>query len=147
MAKSPAKKKTVTKKKAAPKKRQPVVVLSRAVKPFDLSGKMTDAEQARQIGALKALMVSEGWILLRQTLEEQVKVLDEQIISKLDLNGKPLTDAECDRLREQRNVKQGLIDKPELLLGELERVEEEETDDDPYYRGRSLPPRDRDEVL
>lgn len=144
MAKAPAKKKKVTKKKAAPKR---VVVLAAKVKPFDLSGKMSDAEQLRQIGALKALMVSEGWILLRQTLEAQVRVLDEQIITKLDFNGKPLTDAECDRLREQRNVKQGLIDKPELLVGELERVEEEEPDDDPYYRGRGRAPSRGDDVL
>jgi hypothetical protein len=146
MAKTPAKKKKVV-KKTAKRSTRDAVILSRPVKPFDLTGKMSDAEQLRQIGALKALMVSEGWILLRMTLEAQVKVLDEQIITKLDLNGKPLTDAECDRLREQRNVKQGLIDKPELLVGELERVEEEAPDDDPYYRGRSAPPRDRDEVL
>lgn len=133
-----ATKRTASKKTTKRTKR--VVVLAPKVRAFDLSGKPSDAEMFRQIGALKALQVSEGWILLRQTLEAQIAVLDRQIIDKRDVNGGVLSDAECDKLREQRTVTQGLVDKPELLLGQLERVEEDEPDDDPYYGRRSARP-------
>lgn len=120
---------TKNKKRASIKK---AVILAPRIKPFDLTKAPTEAEQVRQIGALKALQVTEGWILLRMTLEAQIADIDVQIINKSSRDGVPLTDAECDRLREQRSVMQGLVDKPKLLLGELERVEEDEPEDDPY---------------
>lgn len=111
------------------------VVIAPMAKPrrFKMSGEISQGEKVRAIGALTTLTVTEGWMLLRQTLEANMKVLDEQVLKKVGLDGKELTEAQCDRLRDRRNVMDELIHKPEQLLKELSREDVEETSDDPYF--------------
>lgn len=128
-----------TEKKGKKKLKAMVITTTRKPRKFDLSPKQTEAEQQRMIGALISLQAHEGWVLLRQTLEENVKLLDSQIITKLAIDGQILNDADCDKLREQRSVFQELINKPESLLSQLQRVEgTDEDDDDPYFGTRHL---------
>lgn len=102
-------------------------------KKFNLTQTQTTADQERMIGALTALQAHEGWMLLRQTLEANIKVLDAQIIDKTDIDGQPINDAQCDKLRDRRAVMHELVNKPDALLEQLQRVEQEEASDDPYY--------------
>lgn len=112
------------------------VIVARTPKPrpFDLSAGISDVEKQRQMLALQALLDSEGWMLLEQTLTTHIELLDRQIIEKQTIDGEPLDDKTCDRMRDERSAMDMLRKKPRALLDRFTRVEPPEPDDDPYDR-------------
>lgn len=75
-------------------------------------------EQAKEICAhLSQLESTIGWIYLKKMLQGSIRVIDDQIISKVSVDdGRTLTEDEVDVLRKSRAAYQELIDKPSQLI-------------------------------
>lgn len=75
-------------------------------------------EQAKEICAhLAQLESTVGWIYLKKMLQGSIKVIDDQIITKVSVDdGRTLTEDEVDILRKSRAAYQELIDKPSQLI-------------------------------
>jgi len=114
------------------KKTKPIIAKVPKVRKFDLSSASPE-ENARIIEALESLKQNSGWIFLTQILTVNKDVLAEQIINK-EQDGKVLTDAEVDILRQKHSYLKELLEKPDIYLRKL-RIEPEEREDlDPYYK-------------
>lgn len=128
--------KTTTKKRNTKAKDRRRIVIARVPKPkpFDLSASLSPAEKDRQIVALQALLINEGWMLIEQTLGAQIAEIDVQIVKKRSLDGAALEDKDCDRLRDLRDAMEEVKEKPRKLLAAFTREDAEEPNDDPYDR-------------
>lgn len=112
-------------------KKQPIIIKTRKPKPFDLSFTRTN-ENIKIITALESLKSNSGWQFLTQIFEENLKYLSNQIIEKIDGDGKPLTDSEVDIIRYKYGYLKELLNKPDEFLEKLTRTETEQEDLDPY---------------
>ncbi len=111
--------------------RKPIVARIQKPRPFDLSfSKMT--ENTKIIVALESLKFNSGWQFLTQVFKENLEFLGEQIISKKDFDGNPLSEDQIDRLRANHEYTKELLEKPDFFLKKLKVSEEEEMDLDPY---------------
>lgn len=118
------KKKTTTKKK---------VIKVEKHKPFDLS--VTDPKQATEItNALTSLQNDRGWLLLKQIFEGNIAVLEGAILKKLDPeDGKtPLTEDQCDRLRDRLAYLEELLNKPNSIIESFKPRVSTSPEYDPY---------------
>ena len=52
---------------------------------------------------LTGLIYHPGWSVLKEINENNIEFLDAQIIKKMDPDGKPLTETQCDELRIKRD--------------------------------------------
>lgn len=99
--------------------------------------KISDGEM---VEIMRAGMASRFWAELVVIMEENVKMLEEQILSKISLEpghvGEVLTDEEIDRLRDKRSAMIELMSQPEMVIRSLigEENGEEEDDLDPYRK-------------
>jgi 5-bromo-4-chloroindolyl phosphate hydrolysis protein len=88
-----------------------------------------------QVLELRALLMSPGWQIVRKNISDNIEVLKFQILRKIDFNTKKeLADSEVDRLRDQLNFMEDIIDTPEKIIEQLSPNEEMEEDPDPYYK-------------
>lgn len=104
-------------------------------KPFDLS--VDRPEQAQEIiNALKSLQADRGWLLLKQMFEGNIAVLEQAIMLKVspDDGKTPLSEADCDRLRDRRSYLVELLDKPNTIIQGFRQPEPESPEYDPYHK-------------
>jgi len=59
-------------------------------------------------------------------------VLDQQILDKRTMDGEPLNDLECDRLRDKRGYLKEIGDTPQSILDRIRQDNNEPGDADPY---------------
>jgi hypothetical protein len=85
---------------------------------FDLEIK-TKAQGEELAEHLKNLKVSSGWMIMKQILEGNLSLLERQIVTKKNLNGEILTDADVDDLRKTHFVMEELVNKPDFLIAQL----------------------------
>lgn len=114
-----------TKKKALPKVQKHEV--------FDLS--IDNPEQAADIiNALLSLQQDRGWLLLKQIFEGNIAVLEAAILKKLspDDGKTPLSEEECDRLRDKLSYLEELLNKPQEIIKQFSQKSPEEPNYDPY---------------
>ena len=133
-------KKKVIKKAKPVKAKMPLITIMapapKKYRQFDVRG-MSDA--MRQANVFVQLQGSEGWLLLKQTLESLVSECDKQIISKFDhINLKKLEDKEVDDLRAKRGIYQYVIDLPNSVVQSTVKADMAEEDDDPYYTKETM---------
>lgn len=107
---------------------------SKKKKKFDLS----IARDPRVREAIISLQMNEGWMWMKQVLDEQVKLLDVQIVEKIGLDNKPLTDQEVDILRERRQIYREVSLKPEQTIESMARFDPPAANDDPYDTTETL---------
>lgn len=80
---------------------------------------------------------SEFWGALLAVMDQNVKYLEHQIITKTSLDdgheGEPLTDEQVDHLRFKRQAMKDLMESPDTLIKQLttERIPQEDLD--PFY--------------
>ena len=104
--------------------------------PFDLTMSKT-SENQRIIVAIEMLKVCPGWHFMVQVMQENLKVLENCIINKVDMDGNPITDEQADSLRFRRAYVKELLEKPDAFLKDLTRMDEGKEDLDPYERGEN----------
>lgn len=102
------------------------------VRKFDLSSSSPE-ENARIVEALESLKQNSGWKFLTQVLEANKEILAKQIIEK-EQDGKTLSDAEVDILRQKYGYLKELLEKPDFYLKKLTLEPIEADDLDPYYK-------------
>lgn len=103
-------------------------------KKFDLS--IDRPEQAAEIiDALTALQQDKGWHLLKQIFEGNIAVLEGSILKKVDPDsGAPLSEEECDRLRDRLSYLVELLEKPQAIIRQFSQTSPQEPDYDPYHK-------------
>lgn len=93
-------------------------------------------EQLKQV--LTNGQASEFWGTMLRIMDENVKFLEAQIISKTSLEdgheGEELTDSEVDILRYKRSLQKDLMECPTRMLEQMNREGIEVEDLDPFYR-------------
>lgn len=136
-------KKTVRKatKKVAAKKS-----VSRETEPkkLDLSKPLSnlgDSKENRELvnAHLEQLKVSVGWKILEQVMGDNLQVLAQQIVDKVDLNGQPLTDEQVDELRIQHNQIKQLKGMPDILIATFTPQEGKPDPQYDPYSGEGIP--------
>lgn len=88
---------------------------------------------------LKEMVNSAGWKLMCQVLEGNLALLERQIVRKKEvLTDRQLTDAEVDKLRDQHEILEELVNKPHELIAKYDRKPEPSivTEYDPYGGNR-----------
>lgn len=63
-----------------------------------------------------AMLQSPGWLIMSKILEENAKVLETQIIAKVDEEGNPITEDEVDLIRVHHAQIKQLLNKPRELV-------------------------------
>lgn len=92
-------------------------------------------EVDRVVAALKVLVVSEGWQIIRRILDENIKYLEQAILEKVDpLTKEELTDAEVESLRYKRSLNIELKETPNNYIKVVQKTEKEPEDYDPFYK-------------
>lgn len=127
-------------KKATTKKPMKVIIAKVPKVPaFDLSFEKT-AENTKIIVALENLKASGGWQFLTQVFAKNIEYIGNQIINKIGDDGKPLEEAQADRLRDRYAYLKELLAKPDHFLKLLKADTNIETRDehDPYYQKGEL---------
>lgn len=84
---------------------------------------------------LKEMVNSAGWKLMCQVLQGNLALLEKQIVRKKEiLTDRPLTDEEVDSLRDQHQILEELLNKPQELITKYEKKPEPSmvTEYDPY---------------
>lgn len=88
------------------------------------------------IERMKAFQTNQDWIYLVQIMEENVKFLEEQILSGRSLEpgseGKKLTNEEVDRLRDKRDVQRDLMKLPVNIINQLTQYDTPPEEFDPF---------------
>lgn len=95
----------------------------------------TDTEEI--ISALTLLQINPGWQIVVQVLNDNIKILEQQILDKIDLiTHKELTDIQVEELRLKRSLNIEVRDTPENYIKQLsvERLEKKEEEFDPYFK-------------
>lgn len=107
----PAKKKTA-KKVAAKTEAKEIVETLNEFHPA------TASKEDRELYAahLEQLKVTGGWLILSKIMDDNIALLAEKIVNKVDENGEPLTDQAVDELRIQYNQIKQLRDMPNMLI-------------------------------
>lgn len=105
------------------------------VRPFNLSLE-NQGENDRIVMALQGLQANAGWVFLMQLFEENKKILAEMIISKEDIDGKPLSEEMADEARYKYGYLKELMNKPEEYIEKLRPKKTTENDLDPYDKGK-----------
>lgn len=105
-------KKTTTKKATKPRKV--------GFKPFNLDIK-NQKEANELIAHLEVMRFTQGWQILRQIIEGNLAVLERCIVTKLDVEGKPMDDKLCDEMRMKHGYLEELMNKPETLIAQFKK--------------------------
>ena len=90
-------------------------------------------DDATQEAALRQLGGSPGWLLLVETMGANLAVLANAIITK-EQDGKALTDAEVDKLRDKHGYLTELMAMPDKLIGHLKKTVGDADDFDPFFK-------------
>ena len=91
-----------------------------------------------RIEILKTGISSQFWGLLQEYTQENIRMLEEQILTKLSLEqghyDELLTDLEVDRLRDKRSALIDITQLPQVVIDSLRETSDnkEEDDLDPY---------------
>jgi hypothetical protein len=93
--------------------------------------------QQAGIAELQALILSRGWNLLMDNHEQNIRLIEKQIIEKVDIDGKELNESEIDRLRDRRLCMEDLKNAPREMIRVLENGNSpKEIDFDPYPKSK-----------
>ena len=82
---------------------------------------------------LTGLIYHPGWSVLKEINENNIEFLDAQIIKKMDPDGKPLTETQCDELRIKRDYLEELINTPMKFVEKLKQDGQIPENFDPYF--------------
>lgn len=108
----------------------------RKPKKFKLTGEDIE-ENNRILMALESLKQNIGWMFLTQVLEENIRVMEENILNKYDENGAIISEDELDKLRNKRSFYKELLEKPDFYMKKLKTPNVVENSLDPYYQGKN----------
>ena len=95
----------------------------------EAQGEMSDEEL---IALMKSGSASQFWCKILEIMKENVRVLEMQIIDKVDIRDNPLNDQEVDQLRDRRDSMMDLMNTPDLVITSLQREDPHEEELDPY---------------
>jgi hypothetical protein len=119
-------------KKILKKKKAPKVMIAdtpKAVGGFKLDG----SDDARIMSSLISLQATEGWALIVQMTNENIKIIEEQIITKRNVFGGALSDTDVDILRQRYAIYKEIIELPSRLIQQTKREDGKQENDDPYW--------------
>lgn len=92
-----------------------------------------EEKKPANVADLEALIISRGWNLLMDNHEKNIRLIEKQIIEKKDIDGKKLTEAEIDSLRDRRICMEDLKNAPREMIKVLENGNKpKQIDFDPY---------------
>lgn len=97
----------------------------------------TEEKAMRMAQDLASLVYHPGWAVLKEINENNIDFLDQQIIKKMDQNGKPLTEMQCDELRVKRDYLEELLETPLNFINKLKKDGQIADDFDPYFKTMS----------
>lgn len=90
---------------------------------------MTEKEQ---IIALQILEATPGWKIVAKCIADSIEALNRQILEKIDFDGNPLTDIECDRLRDKRGYLRDIGATPQSIIAKIKMDSAEIYNGDPF---------------
>lgn len=109
-----------------PKKKLPLIVAQVESAPTG---------EDSEIASLTALELHSGWQIILRILNENIKILENCILERIDVENHPLTDKELDELRFKRGIYKEVIDTPKNYIKVLIGTQEEpEVETDPYHK-------------
>lgn len=120
-------------------KKVTIMQVKRKIKPFDL---LSSKDSSRIMNAYIGLQSTEGWALFVQTIQANIEVLNEQILSKRainDIKTPILTEVEVDKLRDKREIYLEIINMPNETVQRKMKMDDTEENDDPYYNLGDMP--------
>jgi hypothetical protein len=85
------------------------------------------------MSSLISLQATEGWALIVQMTNENIKIIEEQIITKQNVFGGALSDTDVDILRQRYAIYKEIIGLPARLVQQTKREGGTEPNDDPYW--------------
>lgn len=94
----------------------------------------TQKEIDTAIGNFKQLKGMAGWQLLKQIVDENVRVLEQQILNGIE----GATQEQMDRRRDKLKAYRDVINTPDNMIRKLESPEHYEEEIDPYHTTESL---------
>lgn len=116
---------------AKKKPQKTIIIKGPKIANFDLSFTKT-SENIKIITALENLKSAPGWVFLAQVFGENIKFLENQIITKIGSDNLPLSDQDVDKLRDKHAYLKELLEKPDFFLKKLRVSETVEENLDPY---------------
>lgn len=92
------------------------------------------SEQERVVAAMDALQVSEGWQMIVQNFDANIKYIENLILEKTDQEGNLLEEDQVDNLRNKREIMLDLIKTPQNFISMAKTQGVAAIEDlDPYY--------------
>ena len=88
--------------------------------------------EAEQMAALQVLEATPGWQIVAKCISESLIALERQILEKTDFDGNPLTDIDCDRLRDKRGYLREIGATPQSIIEKIKKDSEKPYSGDPY---------------
>jgi len=79
-----------------------------------------------------------GWLLLKEIVEANIKVLEDQILNGINVEGIVETKELIDRKRDKLKAYREVINTPDEWIAKLETVETKQVEDDPFHTLESL---------
>jgi hypothetical protein len=92
-------------------------------------GEMNEGEQ---LTALQVLEATQGWQIIVKNITDNIELLDRQILEKMNDDGEPLTDLDCDRLRDKRGYLREIGTTPQTIMARLKMSVPGIDNGDPY---------------
>jgi hypothetical protein len=92
-------------------------------------GEMSEGEQ---LTALQVLEATQGWQIIVKNITDNIELLDRQILEKMNDDGEPLTDLDCDRLRDKRGYLREIGTTPQTIMARLKMSVPGIDNGDPY---------------
>jgi len=105
---------------------------------FDTNEKIDNA-----VALFRSLLDHGGWQLFTQIVDENIKVVTDQILHKPE----GATEQDMDRLRDKLAVMEEMINTPEIMIAKFTQEDEKDVEVDPYDTVDTLTKRSADEAL
>lgn len=83
---------------------------------------------------LEILKNTEGWRIVLEIIKGNVKVLDNMILEKNNVDGTELSDEDIDKLRYKRSYLLELKNTPENYIEKLKKEDLKPREYDPYFK-------------
>ena len=107
-------------------------------------GRIQEGSLEQDFSDFSSLIESRGWKRLVFINQENARLLGEQVLNKRDNEGEPLSEIECDRLRDQRDAILEFIEFPKKFISNYQEFHAPDIEDDidPYETGEQATKRE-----
>lgn len=95
-------------------------------------GDPAEMNDLERLTALQVLEATTGWKIISKVIADNIELLNREILEKMDEDGQPLNDLDCDRLRDKRGYLREIGTTPQTIMAKLKMNVPESDDSDPF---------------